>query len=109
ADDMLVSFSLGTARDGAWQFAEKLASTKSSQWPALIQQRDAAIAGLGREIAAPGFPLRLLVWVVRAPESKDPRRITEALCAHSREARTRAETAQSTSPVASSRPAAQAA
>src|SRR5690606_1101716 len=96
ADDMLVSFSLGTARDGAWQFAEKLASTKSSQWPALIQQRDAAIAGLGREIAAPGFPLRLLVWVVRAPESKDPRLITEALCAQSRAASRLAETAQHT-------------
>ena len=109
ADDMLVSFSLGTAREGAWRFAESLVSADSSHWPALIEQRDTEIAALASDIAAPGFPLRLLVWVVRAAEAKDPRRIIKALCDRSRQARTQAETDHIDLPLASDRPAAQAA
>lgn len=54
-DEMLVNFSIHTARDGAWLFANSLDFYHRDE--AVVHQRDADIAMLGRKIANPGMHL----------------------------------------------------
>ena len=53
ADELLVNFSIGTARDGAWMFAQELAGKSGAAYNACVATRDARIAELGRCLARP--------------------------------------------------------
>lgn len=71
-DEMLVEFSIKTARDGAWSFAEELSDKKDNDYENCILTRDARIQQLGISIAKPyGFLLKIVVKIIRLFEKKD--------------------------------------
>lgn len=65
-DEMLVKFSINTAREGAWEFALQLSGTNRD--PKLIARRDQVIATLGNAIRNPGTLLRWALKPVRLAE-----------------------------------------
>jgi hypothetical protein len=71
SDDMLVRFSIQTARKGAWQFALELSRKDDRQFAACVRTRDALIAELGQTIARPcTFSLRMMLPLIRLFEPK---------------------------------------
>lgn len=71
-DEMLVQFSIATARDGAWMFAKELSLKKGNDYENCISTRDETIQQLGSSIANPhGFMLKLIVKIIRLFEKKN--------------------------------------
>ena len=70
-DEMLVQFSIKTARDGAWVFAQELNGKKGDDYNACVNTRDASIQQIGNSIANPrGFLLRMIAGLIRLFEKK---------------------------------------
>lgn len=67
-DNLLVDFSMQLARDGAWQFAKKLAQLPAEDWQAAIQERDRQVAQHIRLIAPQSLLLRLIFFLARLGE-----------------------------------------
>lgn len=65
-DEMLVKFSINTAREGAWEFAQQLGQSQRN--PTLITQRDQVIATLGNALRNQGTMLRWILKPVRLAE-----------------------------------------
>ncbi len=61
-DDKLIQFSIGTARDGAWEFANCLNSDKNNELK-IITERDTIIERLGIALIS---PVRTLQWILNA-------------------------------------------
>ena len=61
-EEMLINFSIETARDGAWKFANELHASGRSH--SLIQERDTLISMLVKGIRKPGFLLSFLVSII---------------------------------------------
>lgn len=61
-DDKVIQFSITTARDGAWEFAQCLNSDKNNN-TAIITERDAVIGQLGTALIS---PVRTLQWILNA-------------------------------------------
>lgn len=71
-DEMLVQFSMTTARDGAWSFANELFGKSGSAYQDCITSRDTRIAQLAASIAKPrGFLLKFMVKIIRLFEKKN--------------------------------------
>ncbi len=71
-DEMLVDFSIATARDGAWSFAEDLSLKENADYDDCIRARDERIQQLGASIARPrGFLLRTIVKLIMLFEKKN--------------------------------------
>ncbi len=78
ADEKLANFSIGIARDGAWQFAENYHRAQNKQQ--CIGLRDEIIALLGAQIANPKSRwLRSVVATIRFFENKNPEKVMQAL------------------------------
>lgn len=76
---ILIQFSIDNARDGAWCFAEELATKKGADYEACIVKRDQTISQLGKGlIQTTGF-MRLTVWVIHLFEWKNPGKIIKVL------------------------------
>lgn len=71
ATDAIFDFSMRRARDGAWRFAQELATLSGDEREGRIASRDANVAALGRRIYHPGLPASALLWVVRVSERGD--------------------------------------
>jgi Family of unknown function (DUF5995) len=79
-DEMLVSFSITTARDGAWSFATDLSGKAGSNYDDCIRIRDKSIEQLGNNIAKPrGLLLKLVVKIIRLFEKKDVSKVIRLL------------------------------
>ncbi len=79
-DEMLVGFSISTARDGAWSFAEDLSNKKDADYENCIQARDQRIAQLGNSIAKPrGFLLKIIAKLIRFFEKKNVMEVIKIL------------------------------
>lgn len=79
-DEMLVNFSISTARDGAWSFAEDLSVKKGSDYENFVRARDERIQQLGVVIAKPhGFLLKLIVKLIRFFEKKNVTGVIKSL------------------------------
>lgn len=79
-DEMLVEFSISTARDGAWSFAEELSGKQNMDYENCIAARDERIQQLGKSIAKPhGFLLKFVVKIIRLFEKKDINKIIKIL------------------------------
>ncbi len=79
-DDMLVKFSLVTARDGAWQFATEFSSKTGADCENCIHARDLRIAQLGQSITRPdSLLLRFIVRIIRIFEKKNVAKVIEQL------------------------------
>ena len=70
-DDMLVAFSINTARDGAWLFANEVGKKQGKAYHECIAARDQKITELAGIIAKPkGLMLRFVLQIVRFFEKK---------------------------------------
>ncbi|MEO8413881.1 MAG: DUF5995 family protein [Ginsengibacter sp.] len=70
-DEMLVQFSIGTARDGAWSFAQELSGKTGTDYENCVRSRDERIKELGISVANPrGFLLKCIVGIIRIFEKK---------------------------------------
>jgi hypothetical protein len=78
-NSLLIQFALGNARDGAWCFAEDLATRKDADYLNAITKRDADINKLGLGIVNPVGLLRFTVWIIHLFEKRNPAKITEVL------------------------------
>ena len=71
-DEMLVQFSISTARDGAWNFAKELNGKNGIDYDRCIHTRDESIQQLGTSIAKPnGFLLKFFAKIIRLFEKKN--------------------------------------
>ncbi|MEO8109621.1 MAG: DUF5995 family protein [Ginsengibacter sp.] len=79
-DEMLVEFSMNTARDGAWEFAKEISGKRGSAFNDCLTARDKRIADLGKIIAVPkGILLKTVVGLIRLFEKKDAGNVMEFL------------------------------
>ena len=71
SDELLVSFSINLARDGAWKFANDIHGKTGVNYDTCFQTRDQRIAELGGFIAKPKSKfLRFLTQIIRLFEKK---------------------------------------
>jgi hypothetical protein len=54
-DNFFIDFSMKTARDGAWKFANEFVALPENQREATIQQRDVKITEIARMVSNPGY------------------------------------------------------
>ena len=79
-DETFASYSINFARDRAWEFAQHLVSLSPEEREASIVDHDARVADFSRRfIMRTHWPLNFALWIVRLFESKDTRRVLEAL------------------------------
>jgi len=79
-DEMLVEFSINTARDGAWRFATELSAKTGIDYSACISTRDEAIAMLGKNIAQPsGKIFSVIVGLISVFEWRSTSKVIETL------------------------------
>ena len=79
-DEMLVQFSINTAREGAWQFAQELNGKTGQAYTDCIASRDVAITVLGRTVARPKARLlRLTIRLIQLFERKNVKDIIRLL------------------------------
>ena len=82
SNSMLIQFSITSARDGAWVFAEELMDHKADERHKCINVRDEQINKLGMDIAHTKGMMRFMVWVIRLFEKKNVGRNIEILHTH---------------------------
>lgn len=75
----LVEFSMGVARDEAWELAERLAPLPPAEQAPLVAARDREIDRLARTVLHPGWLLDAALLVVRLRETNDVRRAIDVL------------------------------
>lgn len=76
---VLVQFSIGNARDGAWSFAEDLNPGNGPEFGQMVTARDKTIAQLGGELVRVQGYMRVTCWVIHLFEWKKPANITRLL------------------------------
>lgn len=79
ADDDVINFSIGVAREAAWRVATGLAFLPPDQHADYIRQLDGRVAGLARKIEKPPLLEEVIVKFVRMTEINDPRRVIAIL------------------------------
>jgi hypothetical protein len=78
-DQTIVRFSIGIARDQAWDLAEELATTPTQAWDGVISRCDSATTGLTGTILRPGPVLTSGLFVIRLRESNDVPHVIDLL------------------------------
>lgn len=78
-ETLLVQFSIGNARDGAWCFAEELSLKKGVEYDACIAQRDKDIATLANSLVRMRGFIRFTIRIIHLFELKDPKKIIHIL------------------------------
>lgn len=74
-DSLLIQFSIGNARDGAWCFAEELSKKSGSDYAACIDARDKDIAKLAQTLIKTSGLIGLTLWIIHLFEWKSARKI----------------------------------
>lgn len=84
SNSMLVQFSLGTARDGAWLFATDLIAcgTDTQKYNTLTLKRDTEISELGTLLTQSKGFLKFGIFVIRLFEWKNVKKVIEVLHTH---------------------------
>lgn len=67
-DNILTDFSMETARDGAWEFAQQLVTLTENKWLAEIKIRDGKVARVSKLVTQPKPWLKIILWLVRIGE-----------------------------------------
>jgi hypothetical protein len=78
-NSILIQFSIGNARDGAWCFAEELCGKTEGKYTECINKRDQTIMQLGESLVHASPLLRITLWIIHLFEWKRPSRVTKAL------------------------------
>jgi Family of unknown function (DUF5995) len=76
---ILIQFSIGNARDGAWAFGEELASKSGNDFHTCIVARDNTIAQLARSLVHTKGLLTFTIWLIHLFEWKSPAKIIKVL------------------------------
>jgi hypothetical protein len=76
---ILIQFSIDNARDGAWCFAEDLATKQGADYNVCIARRDETIKQLAQQLITSSGVMRFTLWVIHLFEWKKPSRITRML------------------------------
>src|SRR3984885_4673850 len=76
---ILIQFSIDNARDGAWCFAEDLATKKGADYEACITKRDQTIYQLGTGLVKTKGFMRFTIWLIHLFEWKNPAKIIKLL------------------------------
>jgi len=76
-DEILVSFSINIARQGAWDFASRYEI--STYRDLALKLRDAAIAKIAQRLVNPGWRMRRIIDIVRLGEFYSVRNVIERL------------------------------
>lgn len=82
SNSMLVQFSLGNARDGAWGFATDLYTKSGDDYLNFITARDSTIEDLGKLIVQRKGLMKIGIFLIHLFEWKKPDRIIEVLYEH---------------------------
>lgn len=79
-DELLVSFSINTARDGAWMFANEIHGKTGTAYDQCFSARDKSISALGACLAKPKSGLlQLTIQIARMFERKNIKDVIELL------------------------------
>ena len=78
-ESLLVQFSIGNARDGAWVFAEELCQKVGTDFTACIAQRDKDIATLANSLVRSRGFIRFTIWVIHLFELKNVKKVIQIL------------------------------
>ncbi len=78
-DSILIQFSIGNARDGAWVFAEELGKKTGEDKLKCVAARDNDIAKLAAALANTRGFMRFTVWFIHLFEWKNPGKIIGVL------------------------------
>lgn len=78
-NSMFIQFAMDNARDGAWCFAEELASLDDTQRNICIAQRDDQIKLLGSGMTKANFFLAITIYFIHLFEWKKPSKIIKAM------------------------------
>lgn len=70
-DNFFIDFSMKTARDGAWKFANEFVATPEDQREACTQLRDKRIAEIARLVSNPGYFVSAVFKFIRLFEKGD--------------------------------------
>lgn len=54
-DNFFIDFSMQTARDGAWKYANEFVALSEDQWETCIQERDVRVTRIARLVSNPGY------------------------------------------------------
>jgi hypothetical protein len=76
-NSILIQFSIDSARDGAWRFAEDLSGR--SDYDACIMERDESITQLAESLVHANTLLKISLWVIYLFEWKRPARVIAAM------------------------------
>ncbi|WP_183560853.1 DUF5995 family protein [Mucilaginibacter sp. SP1R1] len=76
---ILIQFSIGNARDGAWCFAEDLLKKQNTDYDNCIATRDKTIAQLAGGLAHATGVMRITLWFIHIFEWKKPSKIIQVL------------------------------
>jgi len=78
-DSILIQFSIGNARDGAWVFAEELSKLQGPEKTTSISARDNDITKLASALAVTKGFIRFTIWLIHLFEWKNPAKIIRVL------------------------------
>lgn len=76
---IIIQFSIGNARDGAWCFAEDLLTKQGSAYTDCVSARDKTIAQLAQGLAHATGLMRITLWLIHVFEWKSPSKIIREL------------------------------
>jgi len=78
-NSILIQFSIGNARDGAWRFAEELHPLTGNDYDGCIIARDKNITQLAESLVHANTLLKITLWIIHLFEWRRPSRIVKAL------------------------------
>lgn len=76
---MLINFTIESARDGAWCFAQDLSNLRDTEYTAFLNERDKEINRLGANLVATKGLLRFTSLVIRLFEWNNPAKVINVL------------------------------
>ncbi|NHA04130.1 hypothetical protein G7092_10010 [Mucilaginibacter sp. HC2] len=82
---IIIQFSIGNARDGAWCFAEDLLAKQGTAYADCITARDKTIAQLAQGLAHATGLMRITLWLIHVFEWKSPSKIIRELHEYQKE------------------------
>lgn len=78
-NSILIQFSIGNARDGAWCFAEELIEASAEGYTSKLQARDKSIAALANGLTTATGLMKITLWLIHLFEWRNPTKIIQQL------------------------------
>ena len=78
-NSILIQFSIDSARDGAWRFAEELSTLTGSAYDQSIASRERDMEKLASNLLETTPLIRFTLWVIHVAEWKKPARIVKVM------------------------------